>query len=272
MLGDIDVFRRGVAGLVVDCLRVPTSADGHGRAFDVLADEIRRHRDELAGVVLEPVDQGAAGMRIYDPELLRAARELTREHDVLLILDEVFTGYGRSGRMWAAEHAGVEPDLLCVGKGFTGGVLPMAATLATERIFEGFLGDPSRAFFHGHTFCGNPLGARVAFEVLATFRDERILEQAEPKARRIARAFDGFRALPGVTATRSLGLVGALDLGDGAYLDPVGLRVYEEALSRGAYLRPLGTTIYIPPPLNIADADLDELLGIVEESVRAAVG
>jgi adenosylmethionine-8-amino-7-oxononanoate aminotransferase len=150
-------------------------------------------------------------------------------------------------------------------------MLPMAATLATRRIFDGFLGDPARAFFHGHTFCGNPLGARVALEVLAVYRDEDILVRARPKAARIAQAFRALEALPGVSNARSLGMVGALDLGKVGYLEPVGRRVYEEALRRGAYLRPLGNTIYVAPPLNIPDGDLEELLGIVDESVRAVL-
>jgi adenosylmethionine-8-amino-7-oxononanoate aminotransferase len=272
MLGGVEVFRRGIAGLTVDCVRVPPDDMGHSRAFDVLARALREYERELAGVVLEPVLQGASGMRVYDASFLRAARELTREHDTFLILDEVFTGYGRTGPMWAAEHAAVSPDLFCVGKAFTGGVLPMAATLATARIFSGFLGEPSRAFFHGHTFAGNPLGARVALEVLAVYRDERILENAVPKARRIADAFGKFGRLPGVTATRSLGMVGALDLEGTGYLDEIGRRVFEEARRRGAYLRPLGSTVYVTPALNVPDDELDELLGIVEESVRAAVG
>lgn len=269
MLGGVEVFRQGIAGLLVDCVRVPPGDGGHGRAFDVLSAALREHAGELAGVVLEPLLQGASGMRTYDASFLRAARELTREHDTFLILDEVFTGYGRTGPMWAAEHAAVAPDLFCLGKGFTGGLLPMAATLATPRVFSAFLGDPSRAFFHGHTFCGNPLGARVALEVLAIYRDERILEHAFPKARRIADAFRAFAALPAVTTTRNLGMMGALELAGAGYLDELGPRIFEEARRRGAYLRPLGSTVYVTPALNIPDADLDELLGIVEETVKA---
>jgi adenosylmethionine-8-amino-7-oxononanoate aminotransferase len=189
---------------------------------------------------------------------------------VLLIADEVFTGYGRTGTMWACEQAGVSPDILCTAKGFTGGTLPMAATLVSEPVFAGFLGDPSRAFWHGHSFCGNPLGAAVAREVLAVYRDERILERAVPKAARIARAFAALGALGHVSRARSIGMVGALDLAsEGGYLGRGGWEVYEQALRRGAYLRPLGDTVYVAPPLNIPDADLDELLGIVGESVRA---
>jgi adenosylmethionine-8-amino-7-oxononanoate aminotransferase len=215
--------------------------------------------------------QGSLGMRIYRPELLRALRELTTKHDVFLICDEVFTGYGRTGPFWASEHAGITPDILCTAKGFTAGMMPMAATLVTERLFEGFLGDGERAFYYGHTFCGNPLGAALAREVLRVYTDERILELAQGKIARISAAFERFRDLPDVVETRSLGMIGALDLaGTRHYLEPRGKRVYAEALRRGAYLRPIGNTVYIAPSLNIPDTDLDELLGIVEESVRAA--
>jgi adenosylmethionine-8-amino-7-oxononanoate aminotransferase len=172
--------------------------------------------------------------------------------------------------MWACEHAGISPDLLCTAKGFVGGMLPMAATLATERIFDGFLGEPERAFYYGHSFCGNPLGAAVAREVLHVFEDEKVLEQVQRKAPRIARAFADMATLPGVTRTRALGMIGALDLeGPEGYLAGAGWRVHAEARRRGAYLRPLGNVVYVTPPLTIPDADLDELLGIVQESVGA---
>ena len=137
-------------------------------------------------------------------------------------------------------------------------------------LFEGFLGGPDRAFYYGHTFCGNPLGAAVALEVLRVFEEERILERARPKAQRIARAFDGLAGLPGVASTRALGMIGALDLaGDAGYLAGAGWGVFEEARRRGAYLRPLGSVVYVTPALNIPDADLESLLAIVRESVAA---
>jgi adenosylmethionine-8-amino-7-oxononanoate aminotransferase len=195
---------------------------------------------EIAGVILEPMLQAAAGMRPYDAELLRSARDVTRRHGIPLIFDEVVTGYGRTGPFWASEHARVEPDILCLAKGFTAGMLPMSATLTTHEVFAAFLGDASRAFFHGHTYCGNPLGARVAREVLAVYRDERILERARPKSEKIRAAFTELGSLPGVTNVRSLGMMAAFELGQAGYLERAGWLVYEEALRRGAYLRPLG--------------------------------
>lgn len=267
-LGGVEVFRRPFTGVLLDCIHVRPGE--YEAAFSELEQVVERESDALAAVVLEPVVQGAAGMRIYDPRLLSAARAITEKHDVLLVLDEVFTGYGRTGPMWAAEHAGVRPDLLCTAKGFSGGLFPMAATLVSDRIFQGFLGEPERAFFYGHTFCGNPLGASVAREVLSIYRDDDILKHAIGKAQRIARAFDQMGNLPGVTGARHIGMIGALDLeGDGGYLARAGWRVYEEALELGAYLRPLGNVVYVAPALNIADDELDELLGIVERAVRS---
>jgi adenosylmethionine-8-amino-7-oxononanoate aminotransferase len=272
-LGGVEAFRRPFAGAVAEPLRVPSPADGWERAAEALAARLERHGQEVAALVLEPVVQGAAGMRVSDPAFVRAARELCDRHDVLLVADEVFTGYGRTGPMWACEHAGVVPDLLCTAKGFTGGMLPMAATLATERIERGFAGGDERAFYYGHSFCGNPLGAAVALEVLRVYDEEKILDAARPKAQRIARAFAELAALPGVAGTRALGMIGALDLAGGAgYLERGGWAVYEEALRRGAYLRPLGSVVYVTPPLNVPDAVLDELLAIVRASVEAVVG
>lgn len=266
----IDLFRRPFGSVLIDCLRVPPGSQGYAQAFEVLGHLLEEHADELAAVIVEPIAQGAVGMRFYAPEFLKALRELTQKHDVFLICDEVFTGYGRTGPFWASEHAGVSPDILCTAKGFTAGMMPMSATLTSERVFSGFLGNGERTFFYGHTFCGNPLGAALAREVLRVFKDEDVLAQAAVKATRLAHAFERFRALPGVVETRSLGMIGALDLeGSKSYLETHGRRVCAEALKRGAYLRPLGNTIYITPSLNIPDADLDELLGIVEESVRA---
>lgn len=269
-LGGVEIFRRPFAGVVMDCLHVPPGAEGHEHAFLTLARLIEGRGDEIAAVVLEPVLQGAAGMRVYDPRYVALARELTRRHGILLVLDEVFTGYGRTGPMWAAELGGITPDILCTAKGFSGGLLPMAATLVTDQVFGGFLGSPDRAFYYGHTFAGNPLAAAVAREVLAVYRDECILDGARLKAERIARAFERMRDLPGVTAARSLGMMGALEIGaESGYLKEIGWRVYDEARRRGAYLRPLGNVVYIAPALNIEDELLDELLAIVFESVRA---
>jgi len=278
----IEVFRRPFAGVLLDCIHVPAPDPGEAgaapfaRAFDALERIVRQQHAEIAAVVLEPRVQGASGMRIYAADYVARARALCDEQDLLLVLDEVFTGYGRTGPMWASAGAGVTPDLLCTAKGFTGGVLPMSATLATDRVFAAFLDGPGaaseRAFHYGHSYCGNPLGAAVAREVLAVYRDEDVLSRAAPKAARIAETFRRLGDLPGVSQPRSLGMIGAVDLAPGgSYLGQAGWRVYEEARRLGAYLRPLGDVVYVAPPLNIPDGDLEELLDIVTRSVATAL-
>lgn len=299
-LGGVELFRRPFRGLLFDCLRLPSPADGGAaRALEALGALLEREGDRVAALVLEPLVQGAAGMAMHGPELLREARALTSRHDVLLVLDEVFTGFGRTGTMWASDRAGVSPDLLCLAKGLTGGLLPMGATLATEQVFDGFRGERARAFFYGHSYAGNPLGCAVAREVLAVFRDDEVLARLEPKAARLRERFLAMSAIEGVRSPRALGLIGALeldpshargeapgaraalaretveteaDLEPTGYLGEAGWRVYQEARERGAYLRPLGDTIYVCPALTITDPELERLLDVVEASVRAVCG
>jgi adenosylmethionine-8-amino-7-oxononanoate aminotransferase len=269
-LGGIEIFRRPFAGVLFECAHAPfPEHDGYARAFDAIARIVREGASEIAAVVVEPIVQGASGMRVYDEAYLRELRGLCDRHDVFLVVDEVFTGYGRTGPMWACEHAGIAPDLMCVGKVFAS-IVPMAATLTTERVFDAFRGSKDRALYYGHTFCGYPLGAALAREVLAIYRDEDVLGQVARKSLAIRRAFDRIATLPGVARVRSIGMIGAADLEtSGSYLGDAGWRVYDEARARGAYLRPLGDTVYVCPPLTIDDADLEALLSIVEESIRA---
>jgi adenosylmethionine-8-amino-7-oxononanoate aminotransferase len=272
-LGGVDVFRRPFAGVTFECVHAPFPEPGaYDRALSALATLLREGQDSIAAVFVEPMVQGAAGMRVYGAEFLRSLRALCDAHDVWLVADEVFTGYGRTGPMWACEHAGVVPDILCVGKVFSS-IIPMAAVLASERVFGAFAGARDRALLHGHTFCGNPLGAALAREVLAIYRDEDVLGQVARKAPILAAAFERLARVPGVRRVRSLGMIGAADLDDRTegYLGGIGWRVFDEARKRGAYLRPLGATVYTCPPLTIPEADLHELLAILEESVRAAL-
>ncbi|MGH7284470.1 MAG: adenosylmethionine--8-amino-7-oxononanoate transaminase [Polyangiaceae bacterium] len=272
-LGGIDVFTKGFAGLALECLRAPfPEPNAYERAFGAMTDLLRREGDSIAAVVVEPIVQGASGMRIYEPRFLKDLRKACDDAGVFLIIDEVFAGYGRTGKMWAFEHAGIAPDILCIGKTFTS-IIPMAATLVTSRIYDAFRGGRDRALHYGHTFCGNPIGAALAREVLAIFRDEKIVAQADEKSRLIARAFDRIAKMNGVLRVRHIGMIGAADLEpsqEGGYLDPIGWRVYDEGLKRGAYLRPLGNTVYVAPPLTISIEDLESLLAIVEASIAAA--
>lgn len=274
-LGGLPSFRSVYGPLLFDVVRPPPPANeasdeecGWERVIEAIESELSRDGEHIAAVVVEPVVQGAAGMRMWPPRLLARLRDATTRADTFLVCDEVFTGYGRVGAMWASTLAGITPDVLCTAKGFSGGMLPFAATLATERVYDGFRGGDARALMHGHTFFGNPLGAAVAREVLAIFRDENIVAKTLPKAAKIAAAFADLARLPGVKRVRSLGMIGAADLGEGGYEGKAGWKVYEAARARGAYLRPLGDTVYVTPALNIPDADLDRLLQILQDSIR----
>lgn len=271
-LGGVREFRAPFEPVLFDCAHVTSPADGLEQACTALERELELNGDRTAAIVLEPLVQGVAGMRMYAAEYLTHARKLADAYGTLLVLDEVFTGYGRTGTMWASDQAAVVPDISCSAKGLSGGLMPFAATLTTERVFAGFFGGDTRAFYYGHTFAGNPLGARVAREVLAIYRDEGIIEQAKAKSERLKRGFAQLAELEGVDNVRTLGMVAALDLAGGTgYLERSGWRVYNEALRRGAYVRPLGNVVYLTPALNIPDAELDELLSIVYESVKSVL-
>nr|WP_301338497.1 adenosylmethionine--8-amino-7-oxononanoate transaminase [Myxococcus xanthus] len=274
-VGGVPLFREVFGPLLFDVVHVPSPAEEGGwtRAFEQVRSTLRTRPEEIAGVILEPVLQGAAGMVMYSPDFVRAVREATREVDTFLIADEVFTGLGRTGARFAVDLAGVVPDMLCLAKALSGGVLPFGATLASERVFSGFLGAASRALYYGHSYCGNPLGAAIAREVLAVYRDEDVMGQVARKAPRVKAAFERMAAsIPGLVRPRAVGMVGAVDLGGGGYLARGGWRVYEAARRRGLYLRPMGDTVYIAPALTISDEALEELLSGVEASLQEVAG
>lgn len=270
-LGGVEVFRRPFKDVVFECVHAPfPEQQAYARAFDAIAALIHEGKDTIAAVVVEPIVQGAAGMRLYDPRYLAELRRVTKDNDVLLICDEVFAGYGRTGKMWASSHANITPDLMCLGKAFAA-MIPMGATLVTEEVFSAFRGGKDKTLYYGHTFCGNPLGAALAREVLRIYEDEKIIEGVNQKSPRIASTLEGVSRMKGVERVRSIGMIGAADLGGASsnYLGAAGWRVYEEAKRRGAYLRPLGDTVYLCPPLNIDDGDLERLLAIFAESIAA---
>nr|WP_301340611.1 adenosylmethionine--8-amino-7-oxononanoate transaminase [Myxococcus xanthus] len=274
-VGGVPLFREVFGPLLFDVVHVPSPAEegGWARAFEQVQSTLRAHPEEIAGVILEPVLQGAAGMVMYSPDFVRAVREATREVDTFLIADEVFTGLGRTGARFAVDLAGVVPDMVCLAKALSGGILPFGATLASERVFSGFLGASNRALYYGHSYCGNPLGAAIAREVLAVYRDEDVMGQVARKAPRVKAAFERMAAtIPGLVRPRAVGMVGAVDLGGGGYLARGGWRVYEAARRRGLYLRPMGDTVYIAPALTISDEALEELLSGVEASLQEVAG
>jgi adenosylmethionine-8-amino-7-oxononanoate aminotransferase len=241
-----------------------------------LEELVRRHADTLAAVVIEPLVQAAAGMITAPDGYLRRVREVTKEHDVLLIADEVAVGCGRTGTMFACSQEDVVPDFLCLAKGLTGGYLPLAATLTTDAIYRAFLGPPSagRTFYHGHTYTGNPLGAAVALASLDLLAEPDGLPALPAKVRRLAEHLDRLRALPIVGDVRQRGLLAGIELvrdrATKKRFPPeqrVGARVCQLAREQGVLLRPLGDVIVLMPPLAIDLALLDRLADVVYNSL-----
>jgi len=230
------------------------------------------HEEEIAAAIVEPLVQGAAGMLLHPPGYLREVRRLCDEYGVLLICDEVATGFGRTGTMFACEQEDVAPDLLCLAKGLTGGYLPLAATLASEEIYEGFLGAPEefRTFFHGHTYTGNPLACAAALANLDAFERERTLERLQPKIALLRELLDGVEAMPEVAEVRARGVMVGIGLGEHDPALRMGHRVAVEARGRGAIVRPLSDVVVLMPPLSISEEELRELVAIVADSIRAA--
>jgi len=228
--------------------------------------------EEIAAVIVEPLVQGAAGMLVHPPGYLRDVRELCDRFGVLLICDEVATGFGRTGTMFACEQEGVTPDLLCLAKGLTGGYLPLAATLTTERIYAGFLGayEDYRTFFHGHTYTGNPLACAAALASLEAFESDRTLERLGPKLELLGELLEPVAAMPEVAAVRRCGTMTGIDLGDHDPALRLGHRATLEARRRGAIVRPLGDVLILMPPLSISTEELTRLVEIAADSIEAA--
>jgi adenosylmethionine-8-amino-7-oxononanoate aminotransferase len=266
-VGGIDLFHSLYRPLLFDALQTRAGEAEHLEAL------LAERGDEVAAVIVEPLVQGAAGMLMQPPGYLRQVRELCDEHAILLICDEVATGFGRTGAMFACQHEDVTPDLLCVGKGLTGGYLPLAATLTTERVFAGFLGsfDELRTFFHGHTFTGNPLACAAAIATLETFERERTLEQLPGKIELLSRSLQQRVAtLPGVVEVRQRGMMVGIELAGASRPDRLGHRVTLAARRRGAVIRPLGDVIVLMPPLAISEHDLRRLVAITASSIAEA--
>jgi adenosylmethionine-8-amino-7-oxononanoate aminotransferase len=252
--------------------------EASARAIAEADEKLTQQKDTVAALVMEPLMQGAAGMWSQPIGYVKAMEELCRRRGILLVLDEVATGFGRTGKMFACEHAGVTPDILCLAKGITGGYLPLAATLATEEIFAAFLGEyrEFKTLFHGHTYTGNPLGCAVALANLELFERDRIIEQMQAKIAYLAqRLGTEMLALPRVSDIRQWGFMVGIELAEDKSQRKnyppekrVGHRVIQEARKRGVMIRPLGDVIILMPPLSVADEEIKLLLDVVYDCIR----
>jgi adenosylmethionine-8-amino-7-oxononanoate aminotransferase len=256
----------------------PTIApcDAAAHFLDKLEQLLRAHHREVAALVIEPLVQCAAGMLMHPLGFLRGVRELTRRYDVLLIADEIAVGMGRTGTLFACEQESVVPDFLCLGKGLTGGYLPMAATITHDDIFQAFLGtwSEARTLYHGHTYGGNPLAAAAALATLELFDEEQTLAKLPAKIERLGEHLSKLANHPHVATTRQRGLIGALELTPdkrAAMPYPADERrawhVCREALTRGVWIRPLADVLYVMPPLTISLEEIDFLMKSLSDAI-----
>ena len=288
-VGDIPLYRRIYAPLLMESVFAPSpdawlAREGQSaeacaeEAADALAHLLDEHAGEICALVLEPLVQCAGGMRMHHPAYLRRARELCDVHGIFLIADEIAVGFGRTGTMFACEQACVMPDLLCLSKGLTGGFLPLAAVLATDTIYEGFLDDSrERAFLHSHSYTGNPLACAAALASLDIFESDDVLARNRRTAARMAELAAPLAGHPHVADMRQTGMIVAIELAqDGRKATPfdparrIGLHAYRHALERGVLLRPLGDVLYWMPPYCIDDDQLDLLAGVTRSAIEAA--
>ncbi len=289
-VGDVALFTDTYKPLLLDTFKVPSpdcylrpegmSWEEHSRnMFAHMERTLAEHHREIAAVIVEPLIQGAGGMRMYHPIYLKLLREACDRHDVHLIHDEIAVGFGRTGTMFACEQAGITPDFLCLSKALTGGYLPMAAVLTTDKLYQAFYDDYStlRAFLHSHTYTGNPLACAAALATLDIFEQDNVIEANKALAARMATATAHLVDHPHVAEVRQTGMALAIEMvADKARKTPYpwqerrGLKVYEHALQRGALLRPLGSVVYFLPPYTITEEQIDLLAQIATEGIDIA--
>ncbi len=291
-VGGCDLYRRVYKPLLQegyqvqgpDCYRCPFGLHRdscQAQCFAHLEQTVQRHHDSIAGIIVEPLIQAAAGMRIYPAVYLKKLRDICDRYRIHYIADEIAVGFGRTGKMFANNHADVSPDLLCLSKGITGGYMPLAVVMTTDAIYEAFYGDYQelKAFLHSHSYTGNPLACALAVEVLNIFEQEDILATLPERMQTLSYRAGEFEALPHVGEFRQLGMVAAVEMVEEKnnkspypWQARMGLEVYRRALDRGVILRPLGNIIYFMPPLTTPKGVLDEILDVAYECVTEVTG
>ena len=264
-----------------DCYRCPCGkcrGNCNCECFKFAEKTFEEHGDETCAILVEPLLQGSAGMKIYPPIFLTKLRELCDKYNVHLIADEIATGYGRTGKMFAFDWAGVSPDIMCLSKGLTGGYMPMSICVTTQEIYDAFYADyvTGKAFMHSHTYAGNPLGCSAGIEVLNILKDEKIIEKANKRAVYFNNIInEKFADYKNVGEVRHIGLVNAIELvKDKKTKEPfdsklrLGYQIYKKALKKGVLLRPLGDIIYFNPPLIIEEPDMDFVTDVALECMK----
>ena len=273
-VGDVSLYKETYEPLLIANQQVPVpkdqSIEAAKEALNVLEEVLKEKADEIAALILEPLIQGAGGMHMYHAEYLLGARRLTESYGVHLIADEIMTGFGRTGKMFACEHAEISPDFMTLSKGLTGGYLPLSVVMTTDEVYSAFYCDYNeyKAFLHSHSYTGNPLACAAALATLEIFENEDILVRNSEKALYIKGKLECFRELPNVKEVRQQGMVTAIELQGYDAKERIGLKIYEYALGEGVLLRPLGNVIYFMPPYIITEEEIDKMMDVAYEGIK----
>jgi len=277
-VGDVALYKETYEPLLIANMQVPVPKDqsesAAKEALQILEDVLIDKSEEIAALILEPLIQGAGGMHMYHPAYLSGARVLTKKYDVHLIADEIMTGFGRTGKMFACEHANISPDFMTLSKGLTGGYLPLSVVMTTDEVYNAFYCDYNeyKAFLHSHSYTGNPLACSAALATLEIFEQNDILGENEKKCTYIYKQVEKFRSLPNVKEIRQQGMVTAIELQGYDVKERIGLRIYEYALSQGVLLRPLGNVIYFMPPFVITYKEIDKMIEVAYKGIERLMG
>ena len=289
-VGNVELYRAIYQPLLIDVITVPSpdafgsepgeSPEGYARRrFGDMEATLARHAHEVCAVIVEPLVQCAAGMRMHDPVYLKLLREACDRHGVHLIADEIAVGFGRTGTLFACEQAGIRPDFMCLSKGLTAGYLPLSAVLTTDAVYAAFYDEYAKlnAFLHSHSFTGNPLACAAALASLAIFRDDRVLERNRALAAQLGARARELADLPHVAEVRQRGMIVAAEMAlDAGARTPYpwqerrGLKVYRHALSRGVVLRPIGNVVYFMPPYVVTPGEIDLMVDVAREGIGLA--
>jgi len=274
-VGDVALYKETYKPLLIANKQVPVPLDQSEEAaieaLKILEEILKNDAHEVAALIVEPLVQGAGGMHMYHPRYLVGARALTKAYDVHLIADEIMTGFGRTGRMFACEHADISPDFMTLSKGLTGGYLPLSVVMTSNEIYQAFYCDYNehKAFLHSHSYTGNPLACAAALATLEIFDTENVLEENKKKQQYIMNEVQKFTLLSNVKEVRQQGMITAIELKGYNVKERIGLRFYQFALSKGVLLRPLGHVIYFMPPYIITYKEIDKMISVAYEGIQS---
>ncbi len=272
-VGDVALYKQTYAPLLLQCIQAPVPIDSTLEASKIalvkLEEILASRGSEISAFILEPLIQGAGGMHIYHEYYLVGARELTKKYNIHMICDEILTGFGRTGTMFASGKAQITPDFMTLSKGLTGGYLPLSVVMTTNEVYNAFYCDYSeyKGFLHSHSYTGNALACSAALATLDIFEEHNIVEQNIEKSFQMAKALERFHILANVKETRIIGMIAVIELKEYQLSDRIGLKIHEFALSRGVLIRPLGNVVYVMPPYIIQKEEISKIFDIIYDAI-----